>query len=106
MLAEMGEQLAKTMERTNHELCSLFSGFVAERRSNPALGDAVAAAYNLLADHLATRLQREGKTPQRANEVALVVVMLLEGGATLAQAQQTVAPFKAAVRQACALCET
>ena len=43
MMAELGEQLASTMERTNHELCSLFSGFVAERRSNPALGDAVSA---------------------------------------------------------------
>jgi hypothetical protein len=51
------------------------------------------------------RLLADGHTKTVAQEKALTVVMLLEGGATLAQAQQSVAPFNLAVWQACGLCE-
>ncbi len=104
LVGQFGAQLAEVMARTDHELCSLFSSFVAERRSNPALGQAVVAAYELLAKFLEARLGQEGLSARQAQELAQTVVMLLEGGATLAQAQQSTAPFKLAVKQAQRLC--
>jgi TetR/AcrR family transcriptional regulator, lmrAB and yxaGH operons repressor len=104
-LGDLGAQLAAVMERTNHELCALFSGFVAERRSNPELGDAVARAYAMLAERFAERLRADGFTAKTALDVAQTVVMLLEGGAVLAQARQSNAPFLLAVKQAQRLCE-
>lgn len=104
LIAEFGGQLALTMERTEHELCSLFSGFVAERRSNPLLGVAVSQAYARLAEVLAKRLLADGHSAKAALELSQSVVMLLEGGATLAQAQQSTQPFKLAVKVAQQLC--
>ncbi len=104
LIAQFGAQLAATMERTSHELCSLFSSFVAERRSNPLLGAAVVDGYARLAQHLSKRLVAQGHAPRSAQDTAQVVVMLLEGGATLAQAQQSTLPFKLAIRQAEKLC--
>ncbi len=104
LIADFGGQLALTMERTEHELCSLFSGFVAERRSTPLLGVAVCDAYAALATVLADRLVADGHTTKAALKVSQSVVMLLEGGATLAQAQQSTQPFELAVKVAQQLC--
>jgi TetR/AcrR family transcriptional regulator, lmrAB and yxaGH operons repressor len=100
MLAQVGEQMAETIERTNHELCALFSSFVAERSTSPLLGEAVAAAYGEMIDALQQRFVLDGLTSRAAMERATLMVMLLEGGAILAQAQQSVAPFRLAVKQA------
>jgi TetR/AcrR family transcriptional regulator, lmrAB and yxaGH operons repressor len=105
LVADIGEQLAATMERTQHELCALFSGFVAERRTQPELGQAVADAYRLLAEAFAKRLQRDGFAPKLAAQTSQTVVMLLEGGAVIAQAQQQTAPFLLALKQAQLLCK-
>ncbi len=105
LIAEIGAQLTATMEHTQHELCSLFSSFVAERRAHPALGDAVASAYAQLADAFAKKLLEEGFSKRQADDTAQSVVMLLEGGAVLAQARQSSAPFKLAVKQAQRLCK-
>jgi TetR/AcrR family transcriptional regulator, lmrAB and yxaGH operons repressor len=100
MLAQVGEQMAETIERTNHELCALFSSFVAERSTSPLLGEAVAAAYGEMIDALQQRFVLDGLTSRVAMERATLMVMLLEGGAIIAQAQQSVAPFRLAVKQA------
>jgi TetR/AcrR family transcriptional regulator, lmrAB and yxaGH operons repressor len=92
--------MAETIERTNHELCALFSSFVAERSTSPLLGEAVAAAYGEMIDALQQRFVLDGLTSRVAMERATLMVMLLEGGAILAQAQQSVAPFRLAVKQA------
>jgi TetR/AcrR family transcriptional regulator, lmrAB and yxaGH operons repressor len=100
MLMQVGEQMAETIERTNHELCALFSSFVAERSTSSLLGEAVAAAYGEMISALAQRFVLDGLPPRTARERATLVVILLEGGAILAQAQQSVAPFRLAVKQA------
>jgi TetR/AcrR family transcriptional regulator, lmrAB and yxaGH operons repressor len=105
VVLQAGEQMSHTIERTNHELCTLFTAFLAERSTSPKLGLAVAAAYDEMTDALRTRLQADGMKPRLAKDRATAVVMLLEGGAMVAQAQQSVAPFRLAVKQAAALCE-
>jgi TetR/AcrR family transcriptional regulator, lmrAB and yxaGH operons repressor len=100
MLVQVGDQMAEGIERTNHELCALFSSFVAERSTSPLLGAAVASAYDDMTSALQQRFTSDGLTPRAARERAAIVVMLLEGGAILAQAQQSVAPFRLAVKQA------
>jgi TetR/AcrR family transcriptional regulator, lmrAB and yxaGH operons repressor len=100
-----GEQMSHTIERTNHELCTLFSAFLAERSTSPKLGLAVANAYAEMTNVLQARLQSDGMKPRLAKDRATAVVMLLEGGAMIAQAQQSVMPFRLAVKQAAALCE-
>jgi TetR/AcrR family transcriptional regulator, lmrAB and yxaGH operons repressor len=104
VVLQAGEQMAKTIERTNHEICTLFTAFLAERSSSPKLGLAVANAYAEMTAALQIRLQAEGMTARVAKDRATAVVMLLEGGAMIAQAQQNVAPFRLAVKQAAALC--
>jgi TetR/AcrR family transcriptional regulator, lmrAB and yxaGH operons repressor len=105
VVAQAGEQLAQSIERTNHEICTLFTAFLAERSGSPDLGRAVAGAYAQMTAALQTRLQADGMTVRAAKERATAVVMLLEGGAMVAQAQQSVAAFRLAVKQAVALCE-
>ncbi len=103
-LSVMGKQMAATIERTNHEICSLFTGFLAERNASPQLGAAVAESYRALTEALCVRLRADGLPAKQALERATAVVILLEGGATIAQAQRDVAPFRLAVKHAVALC--
>jgi TetR/AcrR family transcriptional regulator, lmrAB and yxaGH operons repressor len=105
VVLQAGEQMSSTIERTNHELCTLFTAFLAERSTSPKLGIAVANAYAEMTEALQTRLQADGMKPRLAKDRATAVVMLLEGGAMIAQAQQSVAPFRLAVKQAASLCE-
>ncbi len=105
VVLQAGEQMSHTIERTNHELCTLFTAFLAERSTSPKLGLAVANAYGEMTETLQKRLQTEGMKPRLAKDRATAVVMLLEGGAMIAQAQQSVVPFRLAVKQAAALCE-
>lgn len=105
LVTQVGEQLAVTIERTNHEICTLFTAFLAERTTSPRLGEAVARAYAEMTAALERSLRSDGMPARLAKDRAAAVVMLLEGGAMLAQAQQSVAPFRLAVKQAAALCE-
>jgi TetR/AcrR family transcriptional regulator, lmrAB and yxaGH operons repressor len=105
VVLQAGEQMSLTIERTNHELCTLFTAFLAERSTSPKLGLAVANAYAEMTEALQTRLQADGMKPRLARDRATAVVMLLEGGAMIAQARQSVVPFRLAVKQAAALCE-
>jgi TetR/AcrR family transcriptional regulator, lmrAB and yxaGH operons repressor len=106
VIIQAGEQLAQTIERTNHEICTLFTAFLAERSESPKLGHAVALAYDQMIDALVMRLVADGIAPKIAKEKASTVVMLLEGGAMIAQAQQSVRPFRLAVKHAALLCVT
>jgi TetR/AcrR family transcriptional regulator, lmrAB and yxaGH operons repressor len=105
LVAQAGEQLAQTIERTNHEICTLFTAFLAERSGSPNLGRAVADAYAQMTTALQARLQADGVAVRAAKERATAIVMLLEGGAMVAQAQQSVAPFRLALKHAVMLCE-
>jgi TetR/AcrR family transcriptional regulator, lmrAB and yxaGH operons repressor len=105
VVLQAGEQMSLTIERTNHELCTLFTAFLAERSTSPKLGLAVANAYAEMTEALQTRLQADGMKPRLARDRATAVVMLLEGGAMIAQARQSGVPFRLAVKQAAALCE-
>jgi TetR/AcrR family transcriptional regulator, lmrAB and yxaGH operons repressor len=105
VVLQAGDQMSHTIERTNHELCTLFTAFLAERSTSPKLGLAVANAYAEMTNALQTRLLADGMKPRLAKDRATTVVMLLEGGAMIAQAQQSVAPFRLAVKQAATLCE-
>jgi TetR/AcrR family transcriptional regulator, lmrAB and yxaGH operons repressor len=103
-VARVGALLADTVLRTRHELCALFAAFVAEKTSAPRLGQAVAAAYAAIAAPLQARLQAAGHSPSDAQDRALLVVMLLEGGSLIAASQDNMAPFQLAVAQAVDLC--
>jgi TetR/AcrR family transcriptional regulator, lmrAB and yxaGH operons repressor len=105
IVTQVGEQIAITIEHTNHEICTLFTAFLAERTASPKLGEAVASAYAAMTLSVQTRLRDDGMPLRVAKERAATVVMLLEGGAMLAQAQQSVAPFRLAVKHAAVLCE-
>jgi TetR/AcrR family transcriptional repressor of lmrAB and yxaGH operons len=105
MIAQVGAQLTVVMQKTNHEVCALFSGFVSERKGSPLLGQAVGQAYEGMIEQLSARLQAEGLSKRHARERATTVIALLEGGALLAQAQQSTAPFELAVRQAVVICK-
>lgn len=105
VLMQVGEQMSATIERTNHEICTLFTAFLAERSASPKLGEAVANAYSEMTLAIETRLKQDGFAARVARERAAIVVMLLEGGAMIAQAQQSVAPFSLALKHAASLCE-
>jgi TetR/AcrR family transcriptional regulator, lmrAB and yxaGH operons repressor len=104
LLLQVGAQLTTVMQKTNHEVCALFSGFVSERNGSPLLGQAVSQAYDEMIARLSTRLQADGLAKRAAHERAVIVIALLEGGALLAQAQQSTAPFDLAVKQSAKLC--
>ncbi len=105
VLMQVGEQMSATIERTNHEICTLFTAFLAERSASPKLGEAVANAYAEMTLAIEARLKQDGFAARAAKERAATVVMLLEGGAMIAQAQQSVAPFSLALKHAASLCE-
>ncbi len=105
LVLQVGERLSATMEKTDYEICALFSAFAAERKSSPQLGIAVAKAYEGLVAAIATRLQLDGLAPRAAQDKALMVTALLEGGSLLSQAQQNSAAFRLSYKQAAALCK-
>lgn len=104
MLLQVGEQLVVVAEKTNFEICALYSSFVAERAASPQLSEAVSAGYGRMIDTLAQRLVQDGIPARLAMEKAQIAVALLEGGSLLAQARLDAALFRAAVKQAAALC--
>ena len=101
---QAGAQMALGLEKTHHEICALFSGFVAERTASPLLGAALAEAYDRMVATLQERLLADGFAAAAAHDTALSVVMLLEGGSILSHTHQSIAPFRLAVRQAASLC--
>lgn len=105
LVLQVGEKLSVTMEKTNYEICTLFSAFAAERKSSPQLGIAVATAYEGLIAAIAARLQLDGLAPRAAQDKALMVTALLEGGSLLSQAQQNSTAFRLSYKQAAALCK-
>jgi TetR/AcrR family transcriptional regulator, lmrAB and yxaGH operons repressor len=105
LVLQVGEKLSVTMEKTDYEICALFSAFAAERKSSPQLGMAVAKAYEGLVAEIAARLQQDGMAPRAAQDKALMVTALLEGGSLLSQAQQNSAAFRLSYKQAAVLCK-
>ncbi len=99
-----GAQMALAIARTRHELCTLFAAFASERATAPQLALAVDTAYQALIAAIAERLRADGWSKGAAKDKATVVLALLEGGALLSQAQQSLRPFELAVRQAAFLC--
>lgn len=106
MLQQVGEQLVIVAEKTQFEICALYSAFVAERKTSPLLGEAVATAYGQMLDALQARMMQDGVTARVAKEKAQMAVALLEGGSLLAQARQDAGLFRAAVKQAAQICAT
>ena len=104
MLRQAGEQLGVVAEKTQFEICALYSAFVAERKTSPLLGEAVATAYGQMLDALQARMMQDGMTARVAKEKSQMVVALLEGGSLLAQARQDASLFRAAVKQAALIC--
>ena len=104
MVRQAGEQLVVVAEKTQFEICALYSAFVAERKSSPLLGEAVATAYGQMLDALQARMMQDGMTARVAKEKSQMVVALLEGGSLLAQARQDASLFRAAVKQAALIC--
>jgi TetR/AcrR family transcriptional regulator, lmrAB and yxaGH operons repressor len=103
-VSRVGAILVDTAVRTRHEVCVLFSAFIAERASAPRLAQAVNQAYADIAAPLEKRLRAAGFGGAQARDRALLVVMLLEGGSLVAAARADVAPLKLAVAQAVQLC--
>ncbi len=106
LVLQVGEQLVQVAVKTQFEICALYTGFAAERKSSPLLGQAVAAAYAQMVQSLATRLEQEGLGARAARDKAQLAVALLEGGSLLAQAQHDAAVFRLAVRRAAQICST
>jgi TetR/AcrR family transcriptional regulator, lmrAB and yxaGH operons repressor len=105
LVTQAGEQLTVVMEKTNYEICALFSAFAIEHKTSPALGQAVGTAYNQLSAVVQQRLQADGLSARAAKDLALIVTALLEGGSLLSQAQQNSSAFRLSVKQAAALCK-
>jgi TetR/AcrR family transcriptional regulator, lmrAB and yxaGH operons repressor len=103
-VSRVGATLVDTAVRTRHEVCVLFSAFIAERASAPRLAQAVNQAYADIAAPLEKRLRGAGFSAAQSRDRALLAVMLLEGGSLVAAARADVAPLKLAVAQAVQLC--
>jgi TetR/AcrR family transcriptional repressor of lmrAB and yxaGH operons len=93
LLERFCTQLARVMQKTSNEICALFAGFVAEGRNAPLMAEAVARSYREMGAFLKARLEADGWSSAEAQDMALVVVALLEGGALLSQARQDQAAF-------------
>ena len=104
MVAQVGEQLVVVAEKTQFEICALYSAFVAERKSSPLLGQAVSGAYGQMLDFFQARLVQDGASKRVAKEKAQLAVAMLEGGSLLAQARQDASLFRATVKQAAQIC--
>ncbi len=105
LLAQVGEQLATTMQRTDFEICTLFAAFAAERKTSPQLGLALAEAYKALACAIQGHLQHDGMAVRTAQDTAWAITALLEGGSLLSQAQQNADVFRLTVKHAVRLCK-
>lgn len=105
MLLQVGAQLTTVVEKTDFEICTLFAAFTAERKSSPELGKAVAGAYAAFAAAIQARLLADGFTARAANEIALTVTALIEGGSMLSQVHRDSTAFRLSVKQAAALCK-
>jgi TetR/AcrR family transcriptional regulator, lmrAB and yxaGH operons repressor len=103
LMQQVGEQLVVVAEKTQFEICALYSAFAAERKASPLLGQAVAAAYGQMIDALQVRLMQDGVASRLALERAQLAVALLEGGSLLAQSRQDAAMFRLTVKQAAQL---
>ncbi len=104
LIAQVGEQLAVVMQKTNNEICALFSAFVSEQKTSPLLGQAVADSYQKMIAILSERLHTDGWPKRQCADKALTVIALLEGGALLSHAQRDQIAFRLAVKQAVVMC--
>ncbi len=104
VVQQVGEQMVIVAEKTQFEICALLSAFVAERKTSPLLGEAVATAYGRMLDALQARMVQDNMTARISKEKAQLVVALLEGGSLLAQARQDASVFRLAVKQAALMC--
>jgi hypothetical protein len=104
LLARGGAQLVALMERTSHELGTLFSAFVTARHRSHMIANAIEAAYARLTAQLAGMLVRDGWPKRAAESRAVLIASLLEGGAILSQAHGNAHAFKLALKHAQVLC--
>lgn len=104
LLQVAGKELLAVTQRTQFEICAMFSSFVAEAQSSPKLAQAVSQAYTRMLDSLEERLMRDGLTQSDAADLAKIVIALLEGGSMLAQAQRDIGALRLAIDQAARLC--
>jgi TetR/AcrR family transcriptional regulator, lmrAB and yxaGH operons repressor len=105
MIVEVTDELARVMQKTSHEICGLFTGFVAQGHNAPALAHAVADSYRRVGQVIAERLVRDGWAPGESSDLALQIVATLEGAALLSQVNQEEDTFRALARRAALLCE-
>lgn len=106
VLLQVGAQMLSVMEKTNYELCTLFTAFASERKTSPQLGAAVASAYDALTAAIEALLLRDGVPSRDAKDKALMVTALLEGGSLLSQAHSDSRAFKLALKQAALVCRS
>jgi TetR/AcrR family transcriptional regulator, lmrAB and yxaGH operons repressor len=104
VLKVAGKELLAVTERTQFEICAMFSSFVAEAQSSPKLAIAVSQAYARMVAALKLRLIQDGMGNRHAEDLAKIVIALLEGGSMLAQAQRDSRALKLAIDQAVKLC--
>jgi TetR/AcrR family transcriptional regulator, lmrAB and yxaGH operons repressor len=104
LLQVAGVALLAVTQRTQFEICAMFSSFVAESHSSHKLAQAVSQAYTRMLDALQERLMQDGLAASDAADLAKIVIALLEGGSMLAQAQRDVSALRLAIEQASKLC--
>jgi TetR/AcrR family transcriptional regulator, lmrAB and yxaGH operons repressor len=104
LLKVAGKELLAVTARTQFEICAMFSSFVAEAQSSPKLALAVSQAYAHMLDALKLRLIQDGMGKRHAEDLAKIVIALLEGGSMLSQAQRDTSALRLAIDQAVKLC--
>jgi TetR/AcrR family transcriptional regulator, lmrAB and yxaGH operons repressor len=104
LLQVAGQELLAVTQRTQFEICAMFSSFVAESHSSPQLAQAVAQAYGRMLEALQQRLMADGLARAAAADLAKIVIALLEGGSMLSQAQRDVSALRLSIAQAARLC--
>jgi TetR/AcrR family transcriptional regulator, lmrAB and yxaGH operons repressor len=104
LLKIAGKELLAVTQRTSFEICAMFSSFVAEGHNSPLLAQAISLAYERMLAALQERLMRDGLPRKKAADLAKIVIVLLEGGSMLAQAQRDVSALRLAIDQAVQLC--
>jgi TetR/AcrR family transcriptional regulator, lmrAB and yxaGH operons repressor len=105
VLKVAGKELLAVAERTQFEICAMFSSFVAEAQSSPKLAQAVSQAYTRMLTAFEARLINDGLSQREAADLAKIVVALIEGGSMLAQAQRDSRALRLAIDQAAKLCD-
>jgi TetR/AcrR family transcriptional regulator, lmrAB and yxaGH operons repressor len=104
VLKVAGKELLAVAARTKFEICAMLSSFVAEAQSSPKLALAVSQAYARMLDALKLRLMQDGMGKSDAEDLAKIVIALLEGGSLLSQTQQDIRALRLAIDQAVKLC--